>query len=338
MSTFSNCRKLREIRIPESVERIDFSAFYNCTGLTKLELPDTVKEVGINAFSGCRNVRSIRFPAHIRKFSEWSFSDCRSLEAVHLPAELEEITSRAFYGCSAITDLVIPEGVRLVGDWTFYNCENLITVTLPESVTSIGERAFSGCRRLREITLPATLESLGSNAFRDCAALRTVYLPDHLREIGIGAVSRDRALIFNRNGQALKLILQGEWGDEEEEQRLAEFLLGEDKDTPTQFALLQHPAYKIPIAVNYRRTDPAYDAWLSANAVELVQYLTEQNDVDTVMELIRLGYVHAGNIDPMIAYAIEKKKLSVEAELINCKNRLAGQTDASDIVDELFSL
>ena len=69
-----------------------------------------------------------------------------------------------------------------------------------------------------------------------------------------------------------------------------------------------------------------------------MQYLTDQNDVDTVMELIRLGYVHAGNIDPMISYAIEKKKLSVEAELINCKNRLAGRTDAADIVDDLFTL
>lgn len=50
--SFSDCRYLREVVIPDSVDRISEWAFYNCPELRSIRLPKNAV-IGIQAFSGC---------------------------------------------------------------------------------------------------------------------------------------------------------------------------------------------------------------------------------------------------------------------------------------------
>ena len=56
---FQDCRKLREIQLPDTIIRIGSHAFYNCVGLAGLVLADGVTNIEDGAFKNCRNLKYI---------------------------------------------------------------------------------------------------------------------------------------------------------------------------------------------------------------------------------------------------------------------------------------
>ena len=56
---FQNCKALRKVVFPNSLETIGESAFGGCVSLVKLEIPDNVKLIDTNAFRGCINLESV---------------------------------------------------------------------------------------------------------------------------------------------------------------------------------------------------------------------------------------------------------------------------------------
>ncbi len=58
--SFSECRKLESIVLPEAVTSVGSKAFQNCTSLQLVELPAYVAEIGTAAFSGCSALQTMR--------------------------------------------------------------------------------------------------------------------------------------------------------------------------------------------------------------------------------------------------------------------------------------
>ena len=50
---------MTNIRIPESVTKIDDSTFEGCSGLTSITIPKSVTKIGDRAFYGCENLTII---------------------------------------------------------------------------------------------------------------------------------------------------------------------------------------------------------------------------------------------------------------------------------------
>lgn len=54
--TFSDCEKLKSVKIPSTLTNIGNDAFYNCHNLTSIEIPSSVTHIGESAFSNCENL------------------------------------------------------------------------------------------------------------------------------------------------------------------------------------------------------------------------------------------------------------------------------------------
>lgn len=100
---------MKNIQIPENVERIGNSAFNGCRSLEDIIIPNKVTEIGDMAFQGCEKIIDITIPDSIVKIGKKAFKDCKNLKNVVLPGHLIDIADDAFTGCPNVTFLTKKE-------------------------------------------------------------------------------------------------------------------------------------------------------------------------------------------------------------------------------------
>lgn len=185
--------------LPEmpGLKRIGDEAFYQCKNLKKVTIPETVEYIGGGAFYGCSNIWSLTYNAinaecerlmesniplekivigdKVRRLPRGIFSG-REFTEVTLPACLERIDEFAFYGCKNLTTINISDSIRYIGDNAFYGCSSLKNIHWPLRLTTIGSRAFRQTA-LETISLPEGVTSVGDGAFYICPFAKTVYIP-----------------------------------------------------------------------------------------------------------------------------------------------------------------
>lgn len=184
--------------LPEmpGLKRIGDEAFYQCKNLKKVTIPETVEYIGGGAFYGCSNIWSLTYNAinaecerlmesniplekivigdKVRRLPRGIFSG-REFTEVTLPACLERIDEFVFYGCKNLTTINLSDSIRYIGDNAFYGCSSLKNIHWPLRLTTIGSRAFIQTA-LETISLPEGVTSVGDGAFSTCPA-KTVYIP-----------------------------------------------------------------------------------------------------------------------------------------------------------------
>lgn len=185
--------------LPEmpGLKRIGDEAFYQCKNLKKVTIPETVEYIGGGAFYGCSNIWSLTYNAinaecerlmesniplekivigdKVRRLPRGIFSG-REFTEVALPACLERIDDSAFYGCKNLTTINISDSIRYIGDNAFYGCSSLKNIHWPLRLATIGSRAFRQTA-LETISLPEGVTSVGDGAFYICPFAKTVYIP-----------------------------------------------------------------------------------------------------------------------------------------------------------------
>lgn len=200
-SAFDQCSNLKEIVLPNSLEKIDSYAFSG-TALTEVTLRNNCSSVGRNAFPS--NIKSISIspqnhylkfedrilynyektiiytsfgvsgdlviPNGVEKIGSYAFYGAY-LNSVTIPSSVKTIDTYAFYNSSLAT-VVINNATCSIATYAFSNCYSLGIVSLGSSVVSIGDYAFSSTP-LVNVTLPSTLVSFSSNAFSNCSNLKS---------------------------------------------------------------------------------------------------------------------------------------------------------------------
>ena len=96
LSSFSGCRSLTTIEIPDSLTRIESFAFIDCSSLTNVDIPDSVTSIG-----------------------EIAFSDCISLTNVGIPDSVTSIENGAFWSCDKLLPQIKSDIIKRFGEKVF---------------------------------------------------------------------------------------------------------------------------------------------------------------------------------------------------------------------------
>lgn len=171
---FYNCKRLKQVKLPNNITFIGDSAFKSCHALEELIIPNSVLSIGKQAFDNCQSVKKFIIPDGVKTIKEKTFHACLSLKSVTLPEGITHIDNAAFANCYELEEIEIPSTVEVIGKQAFTTCKSLSTIVIPEGVREIREAAFIECYALTEITFPASLERLDAEVFRSNTALKSI--------------------------------------------------------------------------------------------------------------------------------------------------------------------
>lgn len=77
--TFYDCYCANTIRLPETLNRIDWMAFYNCSAVQKVYIPDSVTQIDAAAFSMCNNLKTVLMSENITSIGTNAFYGCNQM-------------------------------------------------------------------------------------------------------------------------------------------------------------------------------------------------------------------------------------------------------------------
>ena len=96
--------------------------------LTEYSIPNTVEKIGFSAFGGYRNIKRFTIPNSVMSIGDGSFNSCTSLQDITIPDSVTEIVGGSFYNCTSLTSAILSKNLTKIGDATFMNCASLKTV------------------------------------------------------------------------------------------------------------------------------------------------------------------------------------------------------------------
>lgn len=210
-NAFSDCSKLREVKINEGITWLSSEMFSGCTALDTISLPSGLETLGAEVFSGCTSLRHIKLPKELHTIKDCAFWNCSSLKAITLPASLNTVESNVFVGCKSLESISVEEGnENFSSDGTaLYNASKTELISfpcgikeyrIPQTTSSIKSYAFSCCDSLRNIQFDdSTKLLLNKNAFYSCPNLDKVVIGPNvdIEEFPFG-VSHIKKLIVTR--------------------------------------------------------------------------------------------------------------------------------------------
>ena len=93
---FSYCSALRKIDLPSNLKELSNSSwwigvFAGCTSLKEVVIPDSVEKIGPYTFNGCTNLERVTYPAGLIDFGYKQFSSCGKLEEIIVKEGRQEV-------------------------------------------------------------------------------------------------------------------------------------------------------------------------------------------------------------------------------------------------------
>lgn len=173
---FDNCTALKNVSLPNSLQKIGSYAFYGCSSLTSVNIPSSVTTIGYCCFNGCDKLSTIKVSPANPYFS----TDGKAIF---------NKDKTVLYTAIPVTSYNIPSTVRKLGFSAFNDQKDMTSATLPEGLVSIGSYAFSGCSKLEHLVIPSTVDSIGNHAFNGCSALQQINIPQGIKKLADAVLS-----------------------------------------------------------------------------------------------------------------------------------------------------
>lgn len=146
----------------KDVKRICRNSFWNCKGIRKIVLPKTLESIGYNPFVSCSNIEFESNSENYMVYDNALYTADKSklicypakyaIGDIHLPDEVITLERGAFSGCDKMTNIHL-HNVSIISKTCFTNCNSLERVYCSDLVTYIGEWAFAHCTKLKEISV-----------------------------------------------------------------------------------------------------------------------------------------------------------------------------------------
>lgn len=166
-----------EFKYFTSVKKLEDNAFYECRQLRKLTLPESVEEIGRYALCMLDAISELVIPAAVKTMAELSMTANPSVEKIvvaegntvydsrnNCNALIHTETNRLLAGCK---NTVIPDDVLIIAQNAFYRAriENLV---IPDMVHTLERFAFGECQNLKTTYVGNGIKTWNSNAFNKC--------------------------------------------------------------------------------------------------------------------------------------------------------------------------
>lgn len=180
---FMDCKKVKEVTMPNTVLLIGVNAFCSCRNLCSIQLSESLKTISDLAFRYTPSLKTIVIPNSVTKIGSCAFYSC-GLVSVTLPEGLTEIAEGTFVCSTSLSSIIIPETVTSIGESAFDGCESLAHIVIPKNVITIGKETFWGCKNLTHIVIPEKVSTIERSAFGNCLNLKVVICGKGLRNIG----------------------------------------------------------------------------------------------------------------------------------------------------------
>lgn len=169
---FEDCQYLKDVELPNTLQRISSSAFFNCGEM-----------IGITLSAGVINVETYAF---ITTPLKWIRVDSGNTVFSSIDGVLfnKDATKLILYPEGKDTEqYTLPDSVVWVGPCAFERNDYLKNVVLPSSLKTIDACAFSFCGALTEIKIPKNVNRIRSGAFQQCVSLEAVYFTGNAPQI-----------------------------------------------------------------------------------------------------------------------------------------------------------
>ena len=176
---FFELGQMTSLKIPESVESIEFYACRGCSNLVTVTLPSNLATLGNAVFSGCKKLEVGSVPDSVTSMGRDTFWGCKSMRSVKFSSQVRDLGTMICYDCDSLTGVSIPDCVTNVGVSAFLNCDNLRSVTLPKGEVTFGNYAFNNCPSLEVVDLPSGFTDF-DNAFHNCPSLTTARIRQNI--------------------------------------------------------------------------------------------------------------------------------------------------------------
>lgn len=151
-----------ECLVLKDVKRICRNSFWNCKGIRKIVLPKTLESIGYNPFVSCSNIEFESNSENYMVYDNALYTADKSklvcypakyaIGDIHLPDEVITLERGAFSGCDRMTNIHL-HNVSIISKTCFTNCNSLERVYCSNLVTYIGEWAFAHCTNLKEVSV-----------------------------------------------------------------------------------------------------------------------------------------------------------------------------------------
>ena len=168
---------LSYIVLPKNLTEIGAGAFYG-TSIKDVNIPETVEKIGKSAFCYCDALSEVNIPTGLKEMGSYVFYHCTSLTGdIIIPSTIESLGDYIFEGTS-IQSVTFKAGEFPISvtRQMFYNCKNLSSVNFEAGcqIEELSISSFEDCSALSEITIPAEVTSIRPDAFKNCISLRSV--------------------------------------------------------------------------------------------------------------------------------------------------------------------
>ncbi|MGN0804312.1 MAG: leucine-rich repeat domain-containing protein [Candidatus Coproplasma sp.] len=124
-----------------TVTSIASSSFSGCKMLRGLTIPDSITSIGNNSFSNCSQIINYTGPTLFISYLPDSIVNATLTSGT-------EIKNNEFSRFKSLKSVTIPDSIISIGSYAFANCSNLTSIEIPDSVTTIGSNVFNSCRAL----------------------------------------------------------------------------------------------------------------------------------------------------------------------------------------------
>ena len=141
--TFSQCKDLVNVNLSKRLTKIPNGMFSDCKNLKEIEIPSSINEIGEHAFRGS-GLEICVIPDSVKSIGRFAFEDCRDLKSIRI-ADTTEVQDCCFKGCNSLylegnsENCIVFRNVLHGYKQSDYNPYCLDNAVLPPSVKTISE-------------------------------------------------------------------------------------------------------------------------------------------------------------------------------------------------------